>query len=278
MPDYDVVGVMQADTSRKPSTSIWRGCPWKDIPPNGFGRSGVALFDDFTTMSVAGANASVSQYKVVGTTGTVALVSTTDGGLVQLKPAATADNEAYLVWGQALGSMGQILSNTNNQLWFECRVKLLDITNGAFFFGLAKPTDVASGFLTAATAGVLASTVNAVGFNLAGATPTKVDIVHAKGAAPTVLKAAVATATTSAFLKLGFRFGGQGDGNKVRFFVDGTEIGTNVVSTAANFPSSIQLTPVFACHQMITAGTGNMCNIDWWRAALLIEDPTQGVA
>lgn len=280
MPDYDVVGVMQADTTRKPSASVWRGCPWKDLPPYGFGRSGVALYDDFTTATAALTNAALSNYKVVGTTGTAALVSTSDGGVMQLVPALTANNETYLVWGQALGSVGQILNATNNQLWFECRVLLGDVVNQGYFFGLAKPVDVASGFLVNATTRPV-STSSCVGFNVNyNTTPTAVDIVYGKAAAFATYKAAAATAGTK-WLKLGMRFGGQGDGNKIRFFIDGTEIsntaGTQgVAANATNFPSSTQLTPVFCAKN--GSGTAGTCNIDWWRLALIIEDTTQGMA
>lgn len=281
MPDFDAVGFMQADTTRKPSDAVWKGCVWKEIPPYGFNRSGVALFDDFTTATAALTNAAISNYKVVGTTGVAALTSASDGGLVQLQPGAVANQETYLVWGSALGSVGEILNATMNQMWFECRVKLNDIVNNGFFFGLARPADVASGFLVNTTT-VLASTVKAVGFNVANATPANIDIVYANAAAPTIYKANAKTATTSAFVKLGFRFGGHADNNLIRFYVDGTEVantaGTKGVgATATNFPNSTQLTPVFAAKNVGGAG-GNACSIDWWRMALIIEDATQGVA
>ena len=279
MPDFSV-GVMQADTSRGPSASVWRNCPWHELPPYGFQRSGVPLFDDFTTASAALTNAALSNYKVVGTTGTAALISTSDGGVVSLIPGAGANQETYLVWGQALGSVGEILNGTKNELWFECRVKFVNIVDGGYFFGLAKPTDVASGFLVNTTT-VLASTVNAVGFNVSNSTPANVDIVYAKGAAPTIYKANAKTVVTTKFVKLGMRFGGTTDNNLIRFYVDGTEVASTagtfgVAANATNFPSSIQLTPVL-CSKNVS-GTSNLCTVDWWRMALVIEDATQGQA
>ncbi len=279
MPDF-AVGVLQADTLRGPSASVWKNCKWHEIPPYGFQRSGVALFDDFTTATAALTNAALSNYKVIGTTGTAALVSSSDGGLMQLAPGAVAAQEAYLTWGQGLGSVGQIIKNTTNEMWFECRVKLSNIVDGGYFFGLAKPGDVASGFL-ANTTTVLASTVNAVGFNVSNSTPTKVDIVYTTAAAPTTYKAAAATAKTTAWLKLGMRYGGNYDNQLVRFYIDGTEVsntaGTQgVACTATNFPNAVQMTPVFCAKNV--SGTANTCLIDWWRMALIIEDATQGAA
>jgi hypothetical protein len=277
-------GAIGLDTLRGASGNLWKNCPLLElIMPGGMGRSGILIGDDFTTATAALTNAALSQYKVVGTTGVAALVSTTDGGNIQLQPGASANQETYLTWGQTTGSIGQILSNTVNALWFECRVKINNIVDGGYFFGLAKPGDVASGFLVNSTT-VLASTVNAVGFNVANGTPANVDIVYTKAAAPTTYKANAVTATTSAFIKLGFRFNALnwgGQRNAIQFFVNGVEIlstaGVNgVAANATNFPSSVQLTPVF-CAKNVT-GTANTCNIDWWRCALIIEDPTQGAA
>jgi len=270
MPDL-VVGFAQADTRRQISDAVWKGCQFTEIQAE---KKGVYWDDDFTTGSAALTNAALSFYKITGTGGTGVLLSTDDGGVLSLRSGAVANNESYLAGGQGLAAFQQFLVNTPNQMWFEARVRPTDITTGGFFVGLAKPTDIAAGFLVNTT-NVLASTVNAVGFNVKTATPNKLDIVYAKAGAPTTLLAGAATPTnTTTWFKLGLRFEAQNGKNIVRFYVNGAEV-ANVVASAANFPSAVPMTLCLGSKSGAGAEAKNL-DVDWVRYAGVIGDSTYG--
>lgn len=278
MPDQ-YVGVMQADTSRKASDAVWKMCPFLELM-TGF-HSGLAYYEDFTTVTAATTNGALSAYKILGTSGVGALLATVDGGVFELQPGTGgANSEAYAAYGQTTGGMGEILNATGNLIWFETRFRVANIVDGGYFLGLAKPGDVASGFLVNSTT-VVASTAHAVGLNVANGTPTAGDIVYANAAAPTKYVAAAVTLAANAWHKFGMRYEGNVGGgmNKIRFFLDGVEVANTagtlgVAATATNFPSSVFLTPTFCAKT--TDSTSNNLDIDWVRYAQLIDDSTYG--
>lgn len=282
MPDL-TVGVLGTDTTRKPSDSIWKGCPWVELPPFGFNRSGITEWDDFGTATAALTNAALSRYKVVGTNGTAVLLATDDGGVIQCATGGTANNESMLAYGQTTGGLGQIINNTTNMIWFECRVRFSQIVSGGYFIGLSKPGDVASGFMVNATNVVASSSVNCVGFNVANATPTALDIVYTTNAAPTTYKAAAQTIASNTWYKLGIKYfgnnGGYGNNNMIHFYVNGVAkantAGTiGVAANATNFPDAVMMTAMFGAKNIDT--TNVKLDIDWWRYAQIIEDTTYG--
>ncbi|MHB1950121.1 MAG: hypothetical protein ACYCQK_01450 [Acidiferrobacteraceae bacterium] len=275
-------GVLQNDTSRKPSDNVWRGCPWNEIQCGQ--RSGIALYEDFGSFPNTGANAQIPGWLVTGTTGKAVLLATDDGGVVQLQTTTGAQNdEAYAVYGNGVGYIAQILNATGNEFWFEARVRFSQITKGGYFVGLGSPADLVSGFLVNSTA-VVASTAHAVGFNVANATPTKLDIVYADAAAPTTYVAGAQTIAAATWYKLGIHFFGNltdaQNANQVHFYINGASkantAGTKgVAASATNFPSSQPLT-VGLCAKTPADTTDVHLDIDWVRAAVIIEDSTYG--
>jgi hypothetical protein len=276
-----VVGFLGRDTTRKPSDSIWKGCPWLELLHGGVQRSGFAMWDDFGDSTAPVTNGTVGRYTVIGTTGAGALTATDDGGVIRLATGAGASQEAYLGYGGATGGPVAIRNAGPNMLWFEARVRLQTVLAGGYFVGLMRSSDIASGMLVNVTT-VLASTVKGFGFSIANATPTLFDAVFANGAAPTTFKAAAATMVVNTWVKLGMKYWGNigPNVNAVQWFVNGVEV-TNTAGTsfnqavsAANFPSAQCLTPVFAAKS--SGGTQTQMDVDWWRLAQIIEDPTFG--
>lgn len=273
MPELEV-NLLQGDTFRSASGPVWKDCPLQAIRDRY--KSGLLEEDDFTTMTAAGTNAALSRYKVIGTTGTAVLLATNDGGAISILPGAGANQESYLTYGQGVGGMGEFLQNTPNKIWFEARVRIKELVNGGYFIGLAKPGDVASGFLANSTT-QLSGSVNAVGFNVSySGSPTALDIIYAAAAAQTTYKAAALALTANKWIKLGMRYDAQ-IANMLRFFINGAEVantaGTFGVSvTASNFPNTVMMTPVFMAKN--GSGSANELDVDWWRYAQIIEDTT----
>lgn len=274
-------GLLQSDTSRKPSDAVWTGCPWLEIFSGQ--RSGCMLYEDFTTFTNTGANGQVPGWKILGTNGTAALLATDDGGVLEMATSTTQNNEAYAAYGQTTGGIGEILNATPNEFFFEARVRVAStVLKSGIFVGLAKPGDIASGFLTASTA-VPASTVNYVGFNLQAT--TALQIAYAKAAAPTYYNTAAQTVVINTWYKLGIHYFGNHkagqNNNTIRFYINGVEIGntagtsSGVTATATNFPSSVYLTPTLMA--INPADTTNVkLDVDWVRALLIVEDATYG--
>lgn len=268
------VGVSQADTGRRPSDSIWNRCPWLEILNGEI--SGVAIYDDFVMQMNTGANAQVPGYKVVGTNGTAALLATDDGGVMELATGTSAANEAYYCAGSAVGSHANFKKDTRNEMFFEARFRVTDITLASgYFVGLTRPADMASAFL-ASTTFARVGTADTVGFGTLAATPTKLDIVYNTASTETVYVAGAATLVANTFVKVGWHYFGSQGSNKVRFYVNGTEVANTagalgVAVTAANFPNAVQMAAIFAAKE--AGGVVNTkLDVDWWRFAQIIDD------
>ena len=271
MPGF-IPGVAQADTRRRYSDRVWRGCDVVEINNQ---KKGIVVEDDFDTFYPT-----ASKYVISGTSATAAPIQTVPGGVVQLACTNSANGEAYLGGGIKLGAWGSIITNTPNALWYETRVKVSDITNGVYAFGLAKPSDVAAAMIADTTL-VPATTVSAVGFRTLVASPSRLDIFYMDDAAATVYVTGAATLVADTYVKLGIRFNGTygGTPNMIQFFVNGTEVANTagtfgVLSSATNFPDSIPLTHFWAAKTNASAAL--TVSIDYFRGANIIDDTTYG--
>lgn len=271
MPDLNV-GFMQSDTTRRASTAVWKGCPLQAIRDRE--KSGIIIDDDFDSFYPT-----ASRYVISGTSATCAPVLAQAGGEVLLSCTNSANGEAYLGDAIKLGSFGQIITNSPNQLWYETRIKTNDIASGVIFAGLAKSSDVAAA-MWADTTLVPATTVSAVGFRTLVATPSRLDIFYMDDAAAVVYATGAATLVASTYVKLGIRFDAQFGKNLVHFYVNGVEIAADttgalgVASSATTFPDSIGLTPFWGCKTAASAAIG--LTIDWKFGAMVIDDTTFG--
>jgi hypothetical protein len=270
------IGVNQLDTRRNPSDAIWNSCPWLEIfAGDSAVASGCQFFDDFLFEYNTGANAQVPGYKVVGTNGTAALLATDDGGVMQMATSTSAANESYLCFGSAVGSHAQFKKDTRNQMWFETRFRVQDITNASgYFLGLTRPSDMASAFLTS-TSFVRAS-ADYVGLANLAATPTKMDIVYNTASTETVYVAGATTLVVNTWVKFGWHYFGSTQGNKVRFYINGQEVANTagtlgVAVTAANFPNAVQMAAMFAAKEA-GGSVATKLEVDWWRFAQTIDD------
>lgn len=273
MPELQT-NFLQPDTNRNYSASVWKGCKLDAFRDGiGPGNSAVIVEDDFdSTYPTA------SRYKLSGTSATIALDGTAVGGELKLACTGSANGEAYLANGIGVGSWSQILSASVDEVWWETRVKVSDITNGVYATGLSKPGDVAAAMLADTTL-VFATTVSALGFRTLVGTPSRLDVFYMDDATATVYVTGVATLVAGTYVKLGIRFGGTADGNLIRFYVNGTEVANTagtmgVLATATNFPDSIPLTDFWACKSNASAAL--TMTIDRYRGVMRINDATYG--
>jgi len=264
-------GFIQADTNRNYSVANWVGCKLDAYRDGiGPGNSAIITEDDFDSFFPT-----ASKYNIVGTSATCVPILTTPAGVINLACTNSQNGEAYLVGGIALGAAGSIISASPNGLWFETRVKVSDITNGAYFIGLARASDVAAGFMANSTEAMV-STAKYIGFKTAQATPSKLDIVYADAAAATVYATAAATLLTTTWVKVGFLYNPLD--NKCHFFVNGTEIAqdtTNalgVAVTATNFPDSVPMHVAYGAKTNASAAL--TLSIDRYRIVNRIADTT----
>lgn len=269
------VSIMQSDTGRRASASVFQQCPMQAIRNRT--KSGIIIDDDFDSFYPT-----ASRYVISGTSATVAPVLAQTGGEVVITCTNSANGEAYLGDGIKLGSFAEIISNSPNPLWYETRIKTNDITNGVIFAGLAKSTDVAAA-MWADTTLVPATTVSAVGFRTLLATPSRLDCFYMDDAAAVVYATGAATLVAGTYVKLGIRFDGNainGGKNLIHFFVNGVEIAQittgnmGVAATATTFPDSIGLSPFWGCKTNASASIA--VTLDWKYGVHVIEDSTFG--
>lgn len=271
MPDLEV-GFMQADTSRRKSAALWKGCPLQAIRDRE--KSGIIIDDDFDSFFPT-----ASKYVISGASATAAPVLAQCGGEVVLTCNAAGNGEAYLGDAIKLGAFGQVITNSPNQLWYETRVKVSDIVNGVVFAGLARSTDIAAA-AWADTTLVPATTLKAFGFRTLLATPARLDVFYMNAAAATVYATGAATLVVGTYVKLGIRFDAQFGKNLVHFYVNGVEIAQDttgalgIACNATNFPNGIGLTPFWGTKSNASAAIA--MTIDWKFGAMVIDDTTFG--
>lgn len=162
------------------------------------------------------------------------------------------------------------------KLWFECRVKKVDITDDtAMFVGLAWDagggSPVPAGFLVDTSGALIGSTngMSLIGFHVDIAAAATVDFVFgAEGVAPVVSEAGVKTMVADTYTKLGFKYDpGKYDATgRFSLWIDETLVATREVTQAliagSTFPTDELLTPTMCLKIVGTADTGGA--IDWW--------------
>lgn len=265
---------MQSDASRAYSASVWQSCALDAIRDGS--QSGIIVEDDFDSFTPT-----ASRYNIVGASATCVPILTEPGGVVNLACTNSQNGEAYLVGGLALGAWGSIISNSIDMLWYETRVKVSDITNGGYFFGLARASDVAAGFMANSTEAMV-TTAKYIGFKTAQATPSKLDVIYANAAAQSTYATAAATLVASTYVKLGIRFDGSYNGakNYIHFYVNGVEVGQDTTNTlglsagASNVPISTPMHVVWGAKTNASAAL--TVGLDRYRGVMKIDDATFG--
>jgi len=215
--------------------------------------------------------------------------ATSQGGMityqdtgVTIKGSATADSGLEIAGNDAdndegsVGSDSQVLGTISDAaaekklLAFEICVKKEAVgDNGlAFFAGLMEPGKVAANALVDDTGAVVDA--DYIGFSTLNNDGDSLDAVYKKaGQTAQDVEADCKTLVADTFVKLGLVYDPEAkDGNLVKFYVDGVDIGSYVTATdiaAATFPDSEDLGWIFATK--VGAAAEIKANLRWVRFA-----------
>ena len=180
----------------------------------------------------------------------------------ELSLPAAAASEGYITGGHNVGTLTPI-SKSNGQVAFEVafsiRTTVAANTIGAFV-GFSDPALAATGALVASTL-IPKVAGNFVGFSILPADPTIIHAIHQKASQTTVTVASTATATLAldTLIKLGFLYNPLTD--SLRFFVNGVDIGGEIVSSATQFPTAALIPSLF--FKVGTGAAANAIDIAW---------------
>jgi len=273
----------ELNSGRLLSPKLWGGL----APPSGRGfqcfdtQSGnpaIGFFDDF--FEFAETTGTGGYLHVETTNGTVAQIASdgktdsTGMGICRLLTTAEDNSEALLGYGNGIDAPFKL---TGNDLCFEARVKISDITTSShgFFIGLESIVGHATiECITAADA--IYATADLLGYQQLKAETTAVDGMYqvsgdtkVDGAVNTGLDT-IATIGVTDYIKLGFRFNAAT--RTVQWFIDGVEdsgarlsVAVIEAASADSFPDGSYMSPI-AC--LVNDAT-TACNLDmdWWACA-----------
>lgn len=246
------------------SGSIWGLCPFNEIrndPSYGHG-----LYTDFNSFGGT-VTTNVGTYSADGvggiksfedTTGTSLLQlesSEAPGGIIRATIPATDNHQVDFEFGY--GSAGSFTVTAGSKTFFEARVRFNTITTEfCFFAGLAEKTMAVNNGIWADDA-TATGTKDLIGFAVNSATATILRSCYGTNGTATTLHSAAQTLVTATWYKIGFYC----DGTYLHFYVNGTEVGTPVLTTATNVPDGVLLTPYFGLKN--GAATARTFDVDW---------------
>ena len=220
----------------------------------------VELFDDFLALRTS----DVWQPHTVGVGAVCALVNGEDdilGGVLALGVSAT-DNfktDLKLVNGDA-GAAFKITKNSGKRLWFEAKVKLLEVADLAAYLGLFNPEECAFGEGLGLDDTGLPNFNDGVYFRVLCDVSTEIDWAHSKDGVETEAKDNI-LANDAAWHTLGFYFDGV---NTITPTIDGAPKPAYAVNADAdNWPDDLALLP----HLYIQTGedVAKTLRVDWIR-------------
>ncbi len=266
---YEDLGVTSALThaTRMPSAAIWKSCPWNEILAGQV--DGHVYYNDFTEGGYTlAANQTTTKLDrgvtgwTSGTAGsTLSVLTTAPYGVVVL--SSTTDNEGagISILGSA-NAAGQIVFEAGKRVWFEARVKTVNITDSKYnlFVGFAEEAlNFEGGIITTSDA---LTDKDLVGFQRVFADGDKLDVVHntASGGGVTTAGADAVTVVADTWINIGIYC----DGTTVYFYADGTEV-DSVALTATNFPDGEEM--AFYMQLMLGHADDATASIDWVRIA-----------
>ena len=244
-----------ADTSSGPSPSIWGTCRWLDFLLDA--REGIAVMDDFTDFYASGSKYTLLEADAAASIG---LIATADCGVLRLAPTTTDNEECNLQGGINEGVLGDFA--TGVRMWFEARVRVSAVTDDVcgIMFGLAEEGCCGANLQTDDTAAI--ADKDYLVFRTLQADGDGLDIEYkTSGVTAVVHKELAGTLVAATWIKAGWYF----DGTNIKFYVNGSKVGDNLLITATGFPDGEEMHFV-AGAKVGSAATLNF-DIDWWRYA-----------
>lgn len=182
------------------------------------------------------------------------IVGTGAGGILTFTTGSTSNNEAYIQHGvQATEAPFNISSGGLKKVYFETRVAAgATGVPAGFFVGLAGKGSSTANFLVDSTGGMM--NTNIIGFQCVWANTNAFwNFVTRKCNSAVLTNACIVTnAGPSTYVRLGFSFDGE---NKIRYFVNGVEKGTNYILNAGNFNDGVGMSPIIAAKTLTDSYT-----------------------
>jgi len=230
-----------AEFSPAEGSSIWELAPILAMlmdPAVGF-----HFFEDFLFLACDDTTRNPSAVKWVSDTATDGItLPKLAGGVINVQAGGVDENETYIQWGQPAGLVCApfgITDASGKPLFFEARVKAVELTQFGIFVGLAEEGAAVANFLVDATGAIVDK--DYIGFRLCVATPLAWDFVWRKNGEVGQVRFAVAV--------------NGGDWHTLSFWFDGLHTVTpyaNGVAKTANptsgvtFPSAQLMSPIIA--------------------------------
>lgn len=211
------------------TTNLWKTCPLLEyqFDPT----IGVYLNEPFTSYNAA---ATTGDYVLTTATSGTGAISTTYPGTLALDAGAATSTQGVNL--QRIKAM--FLPAAGKDIWFEARVRMTTTVVSELFIGLA-----------AIDTTIIGSSANSTN-NRVGWTSVTDDGVLLfdcdKGGVGTT--AAATTISTSAWIRLGFKYDGTAD--TIQQYIDGLPVGAAIATT---YISKSAMYPSFVCQ---AAGTG----------------------
>lgn len=223
------------------SYDLWRNCPRNRImlDPNAgyFVRMNAANAPEYATTVCQN-----GWYPFQGSSVTIRGTSTIRGGAQRFSLPATDNIEGALQAGGTTGAAFTLSTATPKELWLEARLAVNQLAETGAFIGLGKPGLAATGTLASNT-GALADN-DVVGFHCPmNASAAVFSAVYKKtGQTAVTMKSAIHTAVASAMVNLGYYYNiAEG---KLELYVNGVRSLKYTLSTAANFPVDVFMSPL----------------------------------
>lgn len=286
-------GSAEAVVSRAPSPIIWADCPVVEILANP--SKGAYAFDDFKNSVVPVVNETAATDLVSGVgnvlgdinwyayqeTDKIAdvVLQQDDDGVLLLQTDGSDADVAAITTGNNVGGLWKTPAvgtppSGPRKLWFECRIKTVSVTaaDGGFFVGLAQPGEAKDAGGAMAAGGASLSDVDHIGFASLSGAMTALKYAYNEASAGTAQTGSAATIAAATWYRLGFKVHDNGSGWKIRFYVNGVDLGDSaaidISKTNANYPSSTDMDALLAYVAESGAADADGLYIDWVRVAV----------
>lgn len=252
---------------RGPSPLIWANCPVMDYILNP--QLGMHYFNDFhaenavltNNKTVQQISGSICGFTAATSGSNIAMNADEPTGVITLKTTTDNEDAGICILG-GLNTAGQVKFTSGKKLWFEARIKSLNITDSKFgiFCGFAEEGLCATTALIS-DAGALPDK-DYVGFHKLEADGDKLDTVHRKaGGAAVSVKTDAITLVADTYKKIGIYC----DGTTVYFYADGVLLADTALLETATFPTAEELAFYFVA--MAASADDAESSIDWVRIA-----------
>jgi hypothetical protein len=243
---------------RMPSPIVWGGLPSKEEFERGFS-SGGYYFDDFENTAAIAAASVVGNYAFYMDTGNTAYqLATERNGVLRLATDNTDNDAIIMTTGGNIAGIHSMGGTTGcKKFMFEARVRLAQITAQCILVGLGEEAMAADSIIP--DAGTFTDK-DWIGFRTLEAAPSYLDATHnlAGGGGEVVVKDDAQLMVADTWYKLGVRYVKE---EGASFFVNGTQVGLRVQTSATGFPLEQILCPVIGLGTK--SGAARYLDIDW---------------